>query len=237
VLTKRYIFDKLVYFEYGWYVKLYIAIMLLAPFANMLWHSLTERAHKELLIITLISLCSMGPLTFDIIPKSWVIIYVFIYYFIGAYLSEYEVYINKWLNLLLIAAMLVIISVGCFLHPAAGGSFNWDFAAYGMNSGYSSLPAVILTFLLVTLLIDADTYLKPIRTFFYSFSVVSLEMYMFSQMFDGIVYPKLNEIDFIDIFPKMPLVVGLIVLLSYIASHIKRLIFSVIALPFKLLKS
>jgi surface polysaccharide O-acyltransferase-like enzyme len=234
VLTPRYIFEKLVYFEYGWYVKLYICIMLLAPFANMLWHSLTEKVHKELLILTLIFLCSMGPLTFDIVPKSWVIIYVFIYYFMGAYLSEYEVYINKWLNLLLIAAMLVVISLGCFLHPTAGGVFNWDFGAYSANSGYSSLPAVILTFLIVTLLIDADTHFKPIQAFFYSFSVVSLEMYMFSQMFDGLIYPKLGSHTFIELLPKMPIVLGCIILLSYVASHIKRLIFLIASLPLRL---
>ncbi len=230
-LTRDYILDKLVYFEYGWYVKLYIGIMLLIPFFNLIWSSLKERLHKELLILTLVFLCSLGPLTFGIVPSSWTINYVFIYYFIGAYLSEYEVCINKWLNILLIVAMVVLTTVGNFLSPTQEGFFNWDFAAYGSNSGYSSLPAVILTFLIMTLLIDTDTGFKPIRGFFCSFSVVSLEMYMFSQMFDGIIYPKLEYEGFLDIFPYMPAVVGVIVALSYVASHIKRLIFFIIKLP------
>ncbi len=230
-LTREYVTDRLVYFEYGWYVKLYIGIMLLAPFFNLIWSAIKERSHKELLILTLILLCSMGPLTFDIIPSSWVILYVFMYYFIGAYLCEYEIYINKWLNLALLFAAVAITSCGSFLHTGTDGCFNWDFAAYGSNSGYSSLPCVIITFLLVTLLIDADTGFKPIRTAFYSFSVVSLEMYMLSQMFDGIIYPKLNFDSFMDIFPRMPAVVGLIVLLSYIVSHIKRLLFFIISAP------
>ena len=78
----------------------------------------------------------MGPLTYGIIPSSWVIIYVFIYYFIGAYLYEYKVYINKWLNLLLIAGLLLLTAMGNFTNTMADGSFNWDFAAYGSNSGY-----------------------------------------------------------------------------------------------------
>lgn len=232
-LTREYVLDKLVYFEYGWYVKLYIGIMLLVPFFNLIWSSLKTRLNKELLILTLILLCSMGPLTYGIIPSSWVIIYVFIYYFIGAYLYEYKVYINKWLNLLLIAGLLLLTALGNFTNTMADGSFNWDFAAYGSNSGYSSLPAVMLTFLIMTLLIDVDTGIKPLRGFFYSFSVVSLEMYMLSQMFDGIIYPKLNYSEFTDIFPYMPIVVGSIVILSYISAQIKRLIFYVVMLPFK----
>ena len=56
-------------------------------------------------------------------------------------------------------------------------------------------------------------------------------MYMLSQMFDGIVYPELGFDTFMDIFPHMPEVVGLIVLLSYIVSHIKRLLFFILGLP------
>ena len=234
-MTREYILDKLVYFEYGWYVKLYIGIMLLIPFFNLIWSSLKERVHKELLILTLILLCSMGPLTFNVVPSSWVIIYVFIYYFMGAYLCEYEIYINKWLNLFLILIMTGLTAAGNFFHPTSEGLFNWDFAAYGSNSGYSSLPAVIITFLIITLLIDADTGFKPMRGFFCSFSVVSLEMYMLSQMFDGIIYPKLEYSGFIDILPRMPLVVGVIMLLSYAVSHIKRLIFFVIKIPLYIL--
>ena len=234
-LTRDYILDKLVYFEYGWYVALYIGIMLLIPFFNLIWSSLQSRLHKELLIITLIFLCSIGPLTYSVVPSSWVILYVFIYYFIGAYLCEYEVYINKLLNILLIVALLVLTAIGNFTNRMADGSFNWDFAAYGSNSGYSSLPAVMLTFLIMTLLIDVDTGIKPLRGFFYSFSVVSLEMYMLSQMFDGIIYPKLNFDGFMDIFPYMPMVVAGIVMLSYISAQIKRLIFYLISLPFRLI--
>jgi hypothetical protein len=57
---------------------------------------------------------------------------------------------------------------------------------------------------------------------------------MFSQMFDGLIYPKLGSYTFIELLPKMPLVVGFIVLLSYIASHIKRLIFFIASLPVRL---
>ena len=127
--------------------------------------------------------------------------------------------------------MVVITSYGCIYHTTPEGSFNWDFAAYGTNSGYSSLPCVVITFLIITLLIDADTGFKPVRAFFYSFSVVSLEMYMLSQMFDGIIYPKLQFSSFTEIFARTPLVVGLIVLLSYVAAHIKRLIFYILGLP------
>jgi surface polysaccharide O-acyltransferase-like enzyme len=234
-LSREYIADKLVYFEYGWYVKLYIGIMLLIPFFNVAWNYLSERWHKELLIVTLIFLCSMGPITAEIVPSSWLILYVFIFYFIGAYLSEYEICINKLINVLLIIAMLIITALGCFGSPTESGCFDWSFAAYSANSGYSALPTVILTFLIVVLLMDIDIDFKPLNLLLCSFSVVSLEMYMFSQMFDSLIYPKLEYNGFIDIFVLMPFIVGKIVILSYAAAHLKRIVFIIFTFPLRIL--
>jgi hypothetical protein len=153
----------------------------------------------------------------------------------GAYLKDYEVCINKGLNLMLILLLLVVTAVGSFAFPTESGLFDWKFAAYSTNSGYSSLPVVILTFLIMTLLMDVDTEIAPIRWLFYSVSVVSLEMYMFSQMFDGIIYPKLSYEGFVEILPSIPLVVGEVIILSYIASHIKRIVFTVFSIPLGIL--
>jgi surface polysaccharide O-acyltransferase-like enzyme len=234
-LSRKYIIDKLVYFEYGWYVKLYIGIMLLIPFFNIAWNYLSERWHKELLIATLIFLCSVGPLTSGIVPSSWLILYVFIFYFMGAYLSDYEICINKPLNILLIIATLVITALGCFGSPTESGCFDWSFAAYSANSGYSALPTVILTFLITVLLMDIDVDFKPLNLLLCSVSVVSLEMYMFSQMFDSLIYPKLEYNGFIDIFTLMPFIVGKIAILSYVAAHLKRIVFMICSFPLRIL--
>ncbi len=121
--------------------------------------------------------------------------------------------------------MLLLGAVGGFLNKGDNGMFNWDFAAYSYNSGYSSLPVVVLTLLIMIFLADINTKYGFVKKLFHSFSVVSLEMYMFSQMFDGIIYPKFSEYGFKEMLTYMPAVVGIIVILSYIVSHIKRFIF------------
>lgn len=230
-LTRQYIISKLVYFDYGWYIRLYIAIMLLVPFCNAAWNGLKGRAHKELLIVTLMLLTSVGPFTFGVIPHTWLILYVFMYYFMGAYLRDYDVYINKAVNLLFIVMMLFTAAIGSFFHPTASGCFDWDFAAYSANSGYSALPVAVLTFLIMTLFVNMECDFAVFRVCFYLISVVSLEMYMFSQMFDSLIYPKLQYNTFTDILPAITPIVGIVLALSFAAAHLKRLFFMALKIP------
>lgn len=217
-----YILNKMLYFEYGWYVKLYIGMLLLIPFFNIMYKNCDNRENKEILIMTFILLTSIGDLVFDIIPKSWLILYVFMYYLIGAYLREYQVKINKFVNLIFIFFVLSLTTISVYI-KCNNEIFDWNFIGYDNNSGYSSIPVIIISFLIMVLCMDLKCNNKVICGLFKSISVVSLEMYLFSQMFDGLIYKQFVGYDFIDYFNKFIIIVPTVLVLSYLSAYIKKI--------------
>lgn len=233
-LTREYVLDKLVYFNYGWYVKLYIGLLLIIPFLNKIWHGLETQAKKEILILTLISLTAMGPLIYDIIPATWLILYVTGYYFIGAYIREYKIRINPVLNIALIAATVFSAAVATYAH-CDGGAFDWEYLGYAANSGYSSLPAFLAATLITILFCDLNCPFKPLALAAKAISVLSLEMYLFSQMFDMIIYKTYQQAGytFLDYVPIAKVLLAKIIFYAFLASAAKKIIFLIIARIFK----
>lgn len=233
-LTRDYILDKLLYFNYGWYVKLYIGLILAMPFLNKAYHGLNTRAKKETLILTIILLTAMGPLTYDIIPATWLITYVMGYYFIGSYIREYKIRINPILNILLIALIIFSATFGSY-YQAKGGFFDWDYLGYAANSGYSSLPAFLSSTLIVILFSDLDCHSHIIAMAAKLISMMSLEMYLFSQMFDMIIYKPYQTAgySFTEYLPFASHLIFAIILFSLMASAVKKLVFYMLGTIFK----
>ncbi|MCC8014933.1 MAG: acyltransferase family protein [Eubacterium sp.] len=233
-LTREYVLDKLVYFNYGWYVKLYIGLLLIIPFLNKLWHGLETRAKKETLILTLIFLTAMGPLIYDVVPSTWLILYVTGYYFIGAYIKEYKIHINPVLNVALIAAVIFSAAYATYAH-CGGDVFDWSYLGYASNSGYSSLPAFMAAALITILFCDLSCPVKIIRLAAKAVSVLSLEMYLFSQMFDMIIYKPYQQAGYVftDYLPIARELLCKIILCAFIVSVIKKAVFSLFGHIFK----
>ncbi|MDO4299988.1 MAG: acyltransferase family protein [Clostridia bacterium] len=221
-----YIADRLVYFKYGWYIRLYIGMLLLMPFFNIAYKNIGDKWKKEVFILTLVGLNALGPLTFDIIPSSWLILYVFGYYIIGCYLSEYRVKINAFMGILGICGLLAVVSTASYFH-CKGGVFDWSYMGYQANSGYSSMVTVFVSVLIMVLCLNIDFDLKPLNFMFKAVSLVSLEMYLFSQMFDGFIYKDIieNNVPFRDSFGRIFILAGSSALLSFGASWLKKGIF------------
>lgn len=236
----QYIINKIVYFEYGWYVKLYIGMILFMPFFNLAYNSLKTRRNKEILILTFILLTSLGPLTFEIIPKTWNILYVFMYYFIGAYFKEYKVKLNPIIFLIFSIFTVFITTVSSF-YNSNDQLFNWDNLGYSLNSGYSSFPVILICIFLLILCTNINIKFKPIQFLFKIVSLVSLEIYLFSQMFDIIIYTPLQNAGytFYDFVNKAYLILPTILCLSFLCAYIKKAIFFTIkfifSLPIKLI--
>ncbi len=233
-LTREYVLDKLLYFNYGWYVKLYIGLLLIIPFLNKAYHGLETRAKKEILILTLVGLTAMGPLIYDVIPATWLILYVTGYYFIGAYLREYKVRINPIINIALIAAVVFSAAYGTYGH-CGGDVFDWSYLGYANNSGYSSLPAFMASTLIIILFCDLDCPFKPIAWAAKAISVMSLEMYLFSQMFDTIYYKPYQEAGYVfaEYLPIASDLLTKIIISAFIASAVKKIIFLFFGKVFK----
>lgn len=224
----EYVINKLLYFQYGWYILLYIGILLILPFFNILYKSLDNKSHKEILILTIMGLTALGPLTNNVISAYWVSIYVFGYYAIGAYLSEYKVKINPLIGFGVFFVMLSAISISTYIH-CKGNVFDWDFIGYGDNSAYSSLAAFFLSSIIMCFGINIDFKFKPLRKILMYISTVSLEMYLFSQIFDQFIYRYVYELNypFLDSFNIIVYTVGFNFVLSFILSRIKKFIFDI----------
>lgn len=223
-----YILDRLLYFKYGWYIRLYIGMLLLMPFFNIAYKNIVDKWKKEVFILTLVGLNALGPLTFDAVPSSWLILYVFGYYIIGCYLAEYKVKINPFLAVMSILFLLIFASAATYMH-CKDSIFNWGFIGYQANSGYSSMLTVFVSVLVMVTCLNIDFNVKPINLLLKSVSVISLEMYLFSQMFDGFIYKDIinNNVAFMDSFKNIVQLAGSSFCLSYIAGWSKKIIFMI----------
>ena len=99
---------------YSWYVEMYIGLFLLIPYLNILYNNLEGKEKKGRFIFTLLLLSGIpeilnsvsffAPWKFTyndpaqiltVFPDWWSNIYPILYYFIGAYLSEYPLKLSK----------------------------------------------------------------------------------------------------------------------------------------------
>lgn len=187
--------------NYSWYVEMYIGLFLLIPFLNLIYQGLDTKKKKQLLILTIGLLTSLpcvvniftfseGTSGFDkLIPSWWQNIYPLLYYFIGCYIREYQVKINRLLNILLF--VLVSVVTGAFIYYVNyGKTFVW-----GPWQRWESLPFVILTVLLFIFLKNLPFQSLPSLVQRGITRVASLCFggYLVSYIFDNIFYKVLNE--------------------------------------------
>ena len=231
VIDTTYILDRLLYFKYGWYIRLYIGMLLIMPLINIGYKNIGDKWKKEVIILTLVGLNALGPLTFDVVPSSWLILYVFGYYLIGCYLREYKVKINYLTGILGVVAILAIVSFATCIH-CDGDVFDWSFIGY---SGYSAMVTVFISMLIMVMCLNINFNNKIISFVFKAISLVSLEMYLFSQMFDGFVYKEIinNNVVFANSFSRIFVLVGTSAGLAFVASWVKKGVFGVFKLIFR----
>ena len=233
-IDTTYILDRLLYFKYGWYIRLYIGMLLIMPLINIGYKNIGDKWKKEVIILTLVGLNALGPLTFDVVPSSWLILYVFGYYLIGCYLREYKVKINYLTGILGVVAILAIVSFATCIH-CDGDVFDWSFIGYQGNSGYSAMVTVFISILIMVMCLNINFNNKIISFVFKAISLVSLEMYLFSQMFDGFVYKEIinNNVAFANSFSRIFVLVGTSAGLAFVASWVKKGVFGVFKLIFR----
>ena len=129
---------------YSWYVSMYVGLFLVIPFLNLIYKGLKSKKQKIILICTLVFLVA-APTLFNIfdfitpgwwtqpklsnkynklIPDWWGSIYPIMYYFIGAFLSEFKPKIKKSYNILFFLYAVVIF--GSFnYYRSTGATFVW----------------------------------------------------------------------------------------------------------------
>lgn len=192
---------------YAWYINMYIGLFLLIPFFNLIYSNLPSKRKKQLLILTLLFLTSAPSLLnifnfntlgwwlhpalstkyAQIVPDWWKNIYPLTYYFIGCYLHEYGFRLKAHTSMLIFAGVTLLF--GTFVYYRRHGS-SFLFEEY---SGWSSLPVIILTVLLVGSLLKSDFShcSNSERRILKQISDLCLGGYLLSYIFDQIFYPKL----------------------------------------------
>ena len=215
---------------YAWYVEMYIGLFLLIPFLNILYDSLNTKRKKQILILSLISMCSIYPIInyinidgvkLEIIPDWWSKIYPFIYYFIGAYINEYKIEINKKKGIIIFILILIIETILSYIYNY-NNKFSTDFLG-----GYNSLQTIVISTIFFLLLYKVNIKNKITLKIITNISKLSLDIYLFSYIIDLIIYKNLNlYLTTPEQYLKyMVPTILTIFILSYLLAYIKYLIF------------
>lgn len=195
--------------DYGWYMEMYFGLFLLIPFLNIVYHGMKSHGQKLALIATLLFLTALPAIlnTFNLvtegwwampsadhsynklIPEWWTGIYPITYYFIGSYLREFPLRLNKWVNLLLLIASAALVGAYNFYRLRGSAFFYGAF----LNNG--SLFVVIVSVLIFSLVSERDMrhLPSPLRGLLEIVSGWTLAAYLVSPIFDMTFYPKFNE--------------------------------------------
>ncbi|MCR4684980.1 MAG: acyltransferase family protein [Lachnospiraceae bacterium] len=177
-------------YQLAWYVGMYVVLTLIIPFLNRLWESLDQKSHKWMLIMLAIAGC-FYPLVLYIVPSYWQMLYPLVYYYLGAYIRTYRPLVKKWLAFLVLLAATTL-SAGISFLGAKGGFFNWEVLSQ-IDSGYSVLTVVIAACAFFLLFYKTEIRINWIRTVLAKLSAVSLEIYLFTGVFDVIIFSYLKQ--------------------------------------------
>lgn len=232
--------------NYAWYVEMYIGLFLIIPFLNILYNNIESKKNKKILIGTLLALTAapslfnifnfnvegqnvMGKATYSynkIVPQYWISIYPITYYFIGSYLKEYNLKINKKINILSI--LLIIIANGALNYFISYGNVF----VLGKHQDWASIINTIQSVLVFVLIlnINFETISKSNKKVIKCISDYCFGAYLSSYIFDGLFYKILNN--FVPVvssrFKYYIIIVPVVFMCSIILSTVFNLIFKLI---------
>ncbi len=238
VFASNYVYGKVYTFEIAlknianyqiaWYVGMYLSLMALIPFLNRLWKALVSKKEKQVLIGSLAFVSTLYPVFLYIVPSYWQMLYPLVYYYLGVYMKEYQPKVKKrWLVLVTFGIVLAEAVISFVF--ADGKSFIWNVLG-PVDSGYSTITVVICAAAVFLLFYDVEIKTGWIRTVFRKISEVSLEIYLFTGVYDAIIFYYLKKIvwEVEDFFWWFFVTVPVSFLLAWISSMLLKLIFKMI---------
>ena len=154
--------------------------------------SYNPKKEKHILIGSLLFVATLYPVFLYIVPSYWQMLYPLVYYFLGVYIHEYQPKVKKiWLVLVTLVIVFGEATVSYLF--ADGKSFIWNVLG-PVDSGYSTITVVISTVAVFLLFYDIKIKVSWIKTFFRKISEVSFEIYLFTGIYDAIVFYYLKRI-------------------------------------------
>ncbi len=219
--------------DYSWYIEMFIGLYLLIPFLNILYKNLNTKLNKKYLIGTLILITSIPSITntliimskpVNVLPDWWTSIYPLTYYFIGAYIKEYQPKLKLSKNIVYMIIILLVHTTVYYLLYEGRTYYKHHLVQY-----YNILN-LMLTTLIFLLFYQKDIKNQVLKKLISLISICSLDMYLFSYLIDKKVYQYIKPLT---TNPKehiafmIPTII-FIFTIAFIISYLKKLIFDLI---------
>ena len=226
LLFKTTLINILNYKYYGWYINMYVGLMLITPIINISFKNMTEttRKHAMVNIILAISIpVTLLNLFYNIrysilgyiLPNWWSLTWPLLYYIVGVCFSYNKNILNKnskfTLRLLAITSILSALAY-------------YKFQIYVESGLHINLFIVIITTCIFSWLLNLDINVNSkLRTGIIFISNNTLLAYLLSYIVDNITYPFVNQITNMNLrFSLFPVVVILNFILTIILVIIVR---------------
>lgn len=224
--------------NYSWYIQMYIGLYIVIPFLNLIYNGLETKKQKIISLIGLIILISIPPLVQKIFQRAgvltsieiptWTRLYPIMYYYIGAYISEFKPKIKIGLNSLLVILSTLLIGT-FFFYINHGVAFAW-----GDYQDSCSILIVLISILVFILLhnIDLSKVKDKTKKFLKHVSDITLGAYLMSYIFDEVIYTNLRTSipDMLDRIYYFPLTTVLVFIGALLVSEVLNLIYKTLCI-------
>ena len=239
-LFKTTLFNILKYEYYGWYINMYVGLMLIAPIINLAFKNIDESIRKYALAniflaisipVTLVDLFSnvrYSILSYTL-PNWWYYTWPLMYYSIGVAFSYNKNIIKEFsLNSKILFWKILIVSTIVYYFL----DIHWE------SRPHVNIFIVIITTCIFSWLLNLDININSkLRTFIIFVSNNTLLAYLLSYIIDNITYPFVNQITNMTMrLSLFPIVVVLNFILTIILVIIVRIILSTPSKSIKLVK-
>lgn len=208
---------------YGWYIEMWIGLFLLTPFFNVLYKNINGKRHKLLFIGTLFVMTIvphwLNRYGMHLLPGDWTGNWPLTFYFVGAYIKEYQPTVNKMI------AGLVAMGT-CLISPILNRCLSSP-SLLLLGGGHEDVCSFVIA--ISFFLIFYKCQIKYCRSLISKISILSLDMYLCCYIFDALFYPV-----FIDAFyhsqaqfgiAYFGILVPLVFTSSFLVALLKNIIF------------
>lgn len=215
---------------YGWYIEMWIGLFLLTPFLNIAYNGIRRQRDKLLLLAILYAMTALPDLFnrygMHLVPGYWQSCYPLMFYFAGRYIREYR---PTFRPVTLLAAMLAC----CLVDPLFNSLFVGSRPLLQVAGGYYGILGTIIAIAFFLLVYQVDFRNATLARILARISLLSLDMYLCSYIFDAIYYPLFRQ----HYFHSQPqfgifffVLVPLVFLSSFLLAGLKSRIFRAIGL-------
>ena len=239
-LFKTALINILNYKYYGWYITMYVGLMLLTPIINLAFKNIDESMRKYAVIniilaisipVTLVDLFSnvRYSILAHILPNWWYYTWPLMYYIIGVAFAYNKNAIKDFFKKTRLLFLLTLI-ISTLLYYVL--NIHWEFHAH-VNIFIVTITTCIFSWLLN---LDINVNSK-LRTTIIFVSNNTLLAYLLSYIVDNITYPFVNQITNMNMrLSLFPIVVILNFILTILLVIIVRIILSILKKSIKMVR-